>query len=329
MSTVSRRSPWRAWLHAGALLALLALMLLPGRASAYCEFNGRTSWSRVQFAPPAKIVVPNGAAVGTVLWTSPMVAADQTTEVYCSQTTSGGIVNYIGNAVPSGATTFPTNIPGISYRLQRGSASTYLVASPADYLTSGTTTFSNSTALQLVVSGSVSLGSTLYAGQLAHWDFNGGVGTVQVFQTSSPVTFVGPACTVLTDPTVVTMAATVTGNLNGNGATTGTTPFAIRLNCSAGSTLSITLNANSPVSTTLGVLRPTTGNGYAGGVGVQIVNPNSGGNPVAFGQPIQVGSTPNGPLAIPFAARYYRSTSLGTLKAGKVSATATYTLTYQ
>ncbi|WP_157510937.1 fimbrial protein [Frateuria sp. Soil773] len=325
MTSLSRHPQWlRA---AGALAVLLLLAILPGRASASCEFSGRTGWTRVQFAPPSQIMVPNGAAVGTVLWTSPMVPADQTTAVYCDRTTYGGIVNYIGSAVTSGATTFPTNIPGVSYRLQRGSASSYLVASPADYLTSGTTTFSNNTALQFVVSGPVALGSTLSAGQLAHWDFGGGVGTVIVFQTSSSTTFVGPACTVATDPTVVTMAATVTGNLSGSGTTTGTTPFAIRLNCSTGSTLSITLNANNPISTANGVLRPTTGAGYASGVGVQIVNPNNNNSPVSFGQSIRVGATPNGPLAIPFAARYYRST--GTLKAGKVSATATYTLTYQ
>lgn len=303
------------------LLLALALACVPQLASAYCSFDNGTSWSRVIFNTPSQITVPNDAAPQTVLWTSPMVAPDSRTDVYCNSYTTGGIVNYLGTQPASGETIFPTNVPGLGIRLARGSATNYLVAASADYLGGGTTTFSKSTSLELVVIGDIPNGSTLYAGQLVHWDF-GNLGTVQVFQTAGPTTFVRPACSIAIDPTEVTLAGIATGSLSGNGSTAGDTPFSIQLNCSSAATLAITLDANNPVNGQNGVLRISSGQGNARGVGVQITR---NGNPVALGTAVQVTST-SGPFAIPFSARYYRTG--GILRAGAVRATATYTLTY-
>lgn len=307
------------WLMA---LLLAALAPLPRLAQAECHFTNGTGMTRVQFSTPSQITVPADVAPGTVLWASPMTAQNANVDVSCNQYTYGGITNYLGVQPGGGATTFATNIPGLSIRLARGSTSTYLMAKPNDYLTRGTTTFSQSTSLELIATGPIANGSSLYAGQLAHWDF-GNLESVVVFQTANTTTFTRPACTVAVDPTVVNLRAVTSGELQGGtGTTAADTPFAIQLNCPSALKLNITLDANSPYSVNDGVLSITGGTGAASGVGVQITKD---GQAVKLRQAISV-NTSSGPFAIPFAARYYRTT--GALKPGLVKATATYTLTY-
>lgn len=304
------------------LLALLALMLagMPVIANAYCNFNYGTNWATVTFTPPATIMVPDNVAVGTVLWTSPMTPQNAEADLYCDQYTSGGIVNYQGAQVPGGSTIFPTTVPGIGVRLSRGTMGSYLIANPSDYVTSGTTQFNLNTALEFVVTGPVAIGQSINASQLVNWAF-GNVNPVVTFVTSANTTFVGPACTVATDPTVVQLPTVTVGAFGGNGSTTGTTPFAVQLSCSYASPIQITLDSANPVSVNNGVLSIATGTGMATGVGVQI---SRSGSPTKLRKAITVNATP-GSFSIPFAASYYRT---GTVKAGTVAATATYTLTY-
>lgn len=304
------------------LLTLLALTLsgAPLTARAACYLNNGTSWATVTFTPPAQIMVPDNAAVGTVLWTSPMTSQSAEADLYCDQYTNGGIVNYQGAQVPGGSTIFPTIVPGVGVRLSRGSLGSYLIASPSDYVTSGTTQFNLNTALEFVVTGPVAIGQSINASQLVNWAF-GSVNPVVTFVLGSNTTFVGPACTVATDPTVVQLPTVTVGAFGGNGSTTGTTPFAVQLSCSYASPIQITLDSTNPVSVNNGVLSIATGTGMATGVGVQI---SRSGNPTKLRKAITVNATP-GSFSIPFAASYYRT---GTIKAGSVSATATYTLTY-
>lgn len=140
------------------------------------------------------------------------------------------------------------------------------------------------------------------------------------------VTVTTPACSVAVDPTVVILPTVFSSNFGSLGSTAGQTPFNVQLNCSASSPLSITLSPSSPAyAGASGVLTNTTGGGYAQNVGVQILDKN--GNPISFGTAISVGPTINGAFNIPLQARYYQT---GTpVSAGQVTATATYTLTYQ
>lgn len=302
-----------------ALLAV-ALMPLPRLAQANCWFVGG-GMTRVQFNTPSQITLPDTISPGTVLWRSSMTSQNADTDVYCNQRTNGGIVNYLGVQPPAGATTFATNIPGLSIRLARGSTANYLMATPNDYLTSGTTSFSQSTSLELIATGAIANGSTLYAGQLAHWDF-GNLDSVVVFQTLNATTFTRP-CTILVDPTVVSLRTVTVSELQGGGGTTaGDTPFSIKLNCTANLPLEITLDANNPHSVRDGVLNTISQSGSATGVGVQITR---NGQPVRLRREIDV-TTTGGPFDIQFGARYYRTS--GTLRPGLVAATATYTLTY-
>lgn len=307
------------------LMAMLLLALLPlsRPAQANCQFSGRTGTARVEFTTPSQITVPDNVTPGTVLWRSPMTPQNANVDVSCNKRTDGGITSSIGIQPAPGATTFATNIPGLSIRLARGSTATYLMAKSTDYLTSGTTTFSQNTSLELVTSDSVAIanGSTLYAGQLAHWDF-GNLSSVVVFQTLNTITFNRP-CTISVEPTVVTLRTVTASELQGNsGTTAGDTPFAIKLSCPAALPLKITLDATNPFNVNNGVLNTSSGSGAASGVGVQILR---GGQPLTLRQAIDV-TTSSGPVDIPFSARYYRTG--GALQPGSVAATATYTLTY-
>jgi type 1 fimbria pilin len=303
---------------------LLALAPLPRLAQATCSFANRTGMTRVIFTTPGQITIPDNVAPGTVLWTSPMVAQQSNVDVNCDQRTTGGIVNFLGTQPAGGSNTFPTNIPGLAIRLARGGAGAYLGAPPADYLDSGTTTFSKTTSLELVATGPIANGSTLSAGQLAHWDF-GNLSSIVVFQTANATVFTRPACTIAIDPTTVTLRAVTSSELQGgNGTTAADTPFAIQLSCTSATALDITLDANNPVNKNTGVLSNIAGGASAAkGVAVQITDQD--GTPVKLQKAIRV-NTSSGPFPIPFAARYYRTN--GTLSPGLVNATATYTVTY-
>lgn len=142
--------------------------------------------------------------------------------------------------------------------------------------------------------------------------------------TLNPVAVSVTACSVAVDPTVVTLPTISTSALTGTGSTAGRTPFNVQLNCPAGANLYITLATSHPQSGATGVIAPTSGD--AGSVGVQLLKAN-GTTPVTFGTAISEGTTTNGAMNLPFYAQYYQTGS--SVTAGNVSATATYTLTYQ
>lgn len=335
-----------------ALLSLLlALAAFSSRARADCYYDSGSAAS-ITFSPPSSITVPTTTQVGSVLWTSPTQIAPPTPYLVldCYGSTSSGISNTVGGQPSSGDDTlFPTNIPWLSYRILHPDTSSPLHATPnqpvdGSYFGSQIT-FSVASKLQLVVTGPVTYSGEL-GGQLGVWQMNyysqvctrqGRHGctryewqpSTQPLATfaTSPVRFVVPACTVAVDPTVVVLPTVMASNFNGVDSTAGQTPFDVKLTCSAGTGLSITLATNSPATgvSGTGVIAPTSGGEMATGIGVQIRDGN--GNAISFGTAIPAGTTPNGPYAIPFQARYYQTAA--TVSGGNVSATATYTLTYQ
>jgi type 1 fimbria pilin len=267
----------------------------------------------------------------------------------CSGSTSSGISNTIGGQPSSGDNTlFPTNIPWLSYRILHPDTSSPLRAYPSQTVAGdngGGTEFSVASALQLVVTGPVTYSGQL-SGQLGVWQMNyyrqvctahignycyryqwqASMQPLATFTTST-VRFVVPACTVAVDPTVVTLPTVMASNFSGPNSTAGQTGFDVKLTCSASTNLSITLATSSPATgvSGTGVIAPTSGSGMAQGIGVQIRDGN--GNPISFNTAIPAGTTSSGPYAIPFQARYYQTAAV--ISGGNVSATATYTLTYQ
>lgn len=308
------------------LLLACAALAVPEAALAKCDFENNTRPSVVAFSAPSEIVLPNNPVRGTVLWASGMTAPTGTTTVSCNKVTNGGIV-VAGANVAAGETEFPTKVKGLSFRLSRDTAGNYLQAYPAMSLEKNKeVTFSLRTSLELVVSGPID--EDTLSGKLASWEYEG-FGTVQSF-TVTPVKFVRPACTVVVDPTIVTMPAITTTSLPSFGSTAGTTPFAIQLNCSAGRQLSISVHTDDAYWLGRGVINGKNGAGQAQFVGVQITRPD--GSEIEFDTPIQVGPTVQGSFSVPFKASYY-CTWCGLFGArpspGAVNATATYTLTYQ
>lgn len=323
------------------LLSLPLLLIVADRARADCVGDVSQPGS-ITFAPPATITLPNSLPVGTILWTSSPITPVNSPTLFCSGTTNSGIQNNIAGQ-PSGGddTLFSTNVPGLSYRLLQPDASNPLHAYPNQAIAQGVVQFNASTALQLVVTGSITPGSSMSGGQFAQWNvdlcnFHNGAcrgnqvtpSPVVVFNTSS-ITFAAPACTVVNNNLTVTLPTVYASAFptTGTGTTTGQTPFNVQLNCSAGTSVSVTLAPGTPAYTgALGVLTNTAGSGYAGNVGVQLFKDSRCAQPVVFGTAIPEGPT-SSTMNLPFCASYYQTGT--TVTAGRVTATATYTLTYQ
>lgn len=338
----------------GLLLLLLALSLLPtGKVDAQtsgCMLDNSSPGSQgtTSFSLPSTITVPANTPVGTVLATSAATPTSPVVVYDCAGNVPRGIVNNVGTTPGVGVTTFPTGTPGISYQIVRGGSS--LQSWPNDTLNTGVQgctyssgswrcpngiasyQFSVSTQVSLIVTGPFG-NSTVPAGVLGYWQYqafgtNGGISTAQIvaFSLANSVTItVNPSCSVTTNPVNVTLPAISTSALGSTGATAGTTPFAIALNCpsgASGATLSIQLDYNGTASGLQGVLTPTGGS--SAGVGVQVLNQSS--NPVTFGTPQTVGTISTGPTNVSFFARYYRT---GAVTPGTLQASATFTLLYQ
>jgi len=212
--------------------------------------------------------------------------------------------------------------------------------------------FTNTTAFQLFSTGVLpSNGNQIPAGTLlGQWQFdnlcitnpvvrhNGGslkscsasanAYTIMNFY-SGGVTFTASTCTVSTGSQnlVVTLPPVLASSLNSAGTTAGTVPFSINLTgCTSNRNVSATLNTNNPYATANGVIAPTTGSGYAGNVGIRLLQ-SDGATPAAFGTAFPVGTTSSTNFTFNLYAQYYQTASPVT--PGKVQATATYTLTYQ
>lgn len=320
------------------MLLLLAVTALALCSPAYANCSSTNSPGTVTFTPPGGQITlsSTGTAIGTVLWTSSQATPASYPTLTCSGNTNNGVVSSYGPPTGSDQTLFPTNLSWLSYRILHPDNTTLLSVYPSNAsVPTGSVAFSVASALQLVVTGIIPQGQqgttqqmTIPAGKLAQWnvDMTNGTGPVETFYITN-ITFVIPTCTAAVDPAVVTLPATTTSSLTGTGSTAGRTPFNVQLNCVSGSNLSITLNTdNGYGSTSLGVIQGTTGTGYAQNVGVQIIQQN-GTTPVRFGHKISEGATSNGNMNLPFFAQYYQT---GTpVTAGNVTATATYTLTYQ
>lgn len=324
-----------------ALLLFLgmALLAMAGRARADCSYTNQPG--TVTFAPPATITLPNTLSVGTILWTSSPVAATNPPTLTCGGTTNSGVQNSIAGQPSAGDDTlFPTTVPGLAYRILYPGTSNPLHAYPNQPIPANSD-FGGAFALQLVATGSIAPGSVLAGGQLGQWNVDMcifvwgggqcfwllGPNPVETFSTSG-ITFVPPACSIITDPTVVTLPTVYASAFTGTGFTTGQTPFSVQLNCpssAAGANLAITLATSSPVAGATGVIANTAGGGYAKNVGVQVLD--AGGNPIPFGTAVSVGTVSAGNLNVQLNARYYQTGALVT--AGQVKATATYTITYQ
>lgn len=315
------------------MLAMVALAL-SGRAHANC--SNTNSPGIVTFSPPGGQIIlsSTGTAIGTILWASSQATPASYPTLTCTGTTDNGVASSYGAPVGGDDTLFPTNLSWLSFRILHPDTSSPLSGYPNNAsIPTGNVAFSVASALQLVVTGPIPQGQqgstqqmTIPAGQLAQWnaDMTSGPKPVEIFKITN-INFVIPTCTAAIDPTVVTLSAVKVSDFTGNNSYTNAQPFQVQLNCIAGANLRITLNTANP-SGDPGVIANNTATGYARRVGVQILK-QDGSTPITFGTAISEGATQSGTMNLPFFARYYQ-TSAGAVTVGDVSATATYTLTY-
>lgn len=313
-------------LRLGSLLALLMLVLWPAGAHASCSLNG--SKENVVVTLPSTIVLDPNAAVGTVLATSSVATpSPSNSSVTCNGFyTQIGVMNLVGSQPAGSSTIYPTGVDGVGYRILHPDSGYYLPPWGYDYISSGTYTLSVGSAVQLVKTDVIASGSTLPAATLGYWRYDhSGSNDVRAedFILGNPVTFVSPSCSVSTPNISVTLPTVSNTALASAGATAGSTAFSIRLDCgnAAGRTLAIQFDTATAFAGGTGVIVPS---GTAANVGVQLVNGSFA--PVTFGTPAVVGTTPSGQYNLTYYARYYAT---GTpVKAGTLSATATFTLSY-
>lgn len=315
--------------HATVLLLLVLLSTLPIAARATCSFsNGTTSNVNISM-PSSTITISPTAAVGTVLASSAQFSPTPTSSVSCSGTTRIGVQNTISTQPASGATIFPTGVAGVGYRITHPDSGNYLEAYSGDSIAAGNYDLSVTSGIELVKTGPIANGAKLNAGTLGYWRYDGNFLNptlrAENFNLNTSVTFVYPACTVNNNVINVVLPTISTTAFNGVGTTAGATAFNISLNCPGGDTLLIEFDTANASSVANSVIANSTGTGRAKNVGVQLVDQSF--VPITFGTPAVVGATPSGPYNLTYYARYYQTAAAPA--AGTVSATATFTLTYQ
>ncbi|MFC5527347.1 fimbrial protein [Rhodanobacter ginsengisoli] len=313
--------------YAYAVVLVLVLMLgMCERAHADCSFNGNSSTGTYFVTLPTTITVDPNAVVGDTIYTSSPTGISPTVTFKCSGSGNAwGLQNIAtANTPPKNVNLFESGVAGVGYRiLQKGS---YIYPYPYFSL-DGSKSWQESDAvtIELVKTGTINNGSLLQTGQLARFQAGSSTGQITdaVIQITNTTTFVAPACTVTTKSITVTLPAVSNVNFSGVGSVAGTTPFAIGLTCSSGTTLRIQLDSPAAVAGKPGVIAPSSGG--ANGIGVQLLD--STGTAVNFGSAQTVGATPNGNLSVNYFARYFQTgTPVG---AGAVQASATFTLSYQ
>jgi type 1 fimbria pilin len=329
-----RATPLRqAW---GVCLgALLLLLFVPRAAHADCTFdkingNGNGAGNRytsspVNFTVASPIAVPFDYAYGQLLGSPVASQPSKPPEVTCDPWTAYGVVNTVGGW-PSGNPQYiyPTGVSGIGYQLIHADApGDYMGPYPINVTGGGSSTFSVGTTLQLVQTGPIANGATLAAGTLANWRWGSIV--PEYFVLSNAVTFLAPACKVVTKSVSVTLPLVTTGAFAGKDSTAGATPFDIQLTCPSGSTATMKIQLDAQAGTAPGYTDVLANQGTASGVGVELKDQN--GASVVFGQAATVGTTVSGSMTLPYTAQYHAITAA--VAGGTVKATATFTLSYQ
>lgn len=166
--------------------------------------------------------------------------------------------------------------------------------------------------------------------QFANYTFGKTDSSSYYGSVSTPaVTITTPSCSVTTSSVnkTVLLPSIPASQFSGTGSTAGNTAFTLQLtDCPTGLGVSINLDTSDPWHGANGVIESTRGNGYAHGIGVQVLKAD-GSSPVTFGTPFSTGTTSAGSYTIHLNARYYQIHR--NVKPGNVKAVATYTMSYQ
>lgn len=308
----------------GALGLLLALC--PSRARADCNFTNGTTMTTATFTPPASISVSAADPVGTVVWTSSPTAPASAPWLNCQP--NGDVTGIVSSVGPQPANTaspvFATSIPGLGFQIIRNDDGSVVPVYPNGGVPKGKFQLTTTMTLKLIITGPVGNGSL--SGTLGSWSFLG-VGAAVSLDLGAPVAIASNACSVsaASQNLVVNLPSLSTTAFAGVGSAAGATPFSIQLDCPGGpgaNTVLMRLDANSPFSSSV-----LSNAGSASSVGVQLLTGT--GTPIQFGSPQAVGATTSTQIVAHYQARYYQTSSSNAGLPGSVSATATFTISYQ
>lgn len=301
-------------------------------AAATCSGQGVVT----TVAMPANLTILRDTPVGTVVYDSGW-SGSASANVLCtgSETNNYGYASPMTSAGLAGV--YQTGVPGIGIRV---AWSNTLSFKPSDITTAmimqwprvstqmptGSFRYTPGALyrVQFIVTGQVGSGTMALPNPTVSSVYGTIVTTSTTF-TNTTIQIRQTGCTVLNGNIVVPLPAVNTREFGGVGSTAGTTAFRIQLNCDAGVKVAYEIDGTAAASGA-GVLANATGNGQAGGVGVQVLQ---GGAPIALNARSATVATTTSAQAvdIPFTARYYMTS--GPMTPGAVSAVATFTMNYQ
>ncbi|MEO7067201.1 MAG: fimbrial protein [Rhodanobacter sp.] len=310
-------------------MTLFLLILAPLGLHAACRFSSGGNTSVTFSGLPSTISVAANTPNNTVLATSGQASPANPPTIECgyyffgiwiqsAETITFGVSNALGG-YQSDNITYDTGVPGVGYRITHPSA--YLKPYPLDSQSLSSSNFSVTSGIELIKTGPITSGTTLAVGKLADWQWGSLI--PETFRLANSITFTTPSCTIVTNPIDVVLPNVLSSAFTGVGSTSGKKPFQIQLSCPTGTAVKKIMLQTAFADSHTGVVAPSTGPGFAQGIGVQILDGNS--NAVTFN--VQAAVTPNATTSIPYYAQYFQTAPA--VSSGAVKATVTFDVYYQ
>lgn len=332
-------------------IIILFCLFYGGPASACYYYEGYSVATTLNIDMGAISIASN--AVGGVIATKegPMTnfggaPAGFSCGAYNDSTPASANLGLSGDGTTTANATYSTNIPGIGVRIyyytlqpygsEPSSPQQIATVMPVTIQKPYTTMYRNTNAalkIELVKTGTVEQvqGGKLIFNRikLMGVDNHSGYeeGALDLVDLNLTATITSNTCDVdATSPTRVELQPADANTLQHKGATTGDTPFEIRLKCTGQTDVNLLLDGQEDTDVTgQGVLAIKKTTESAKGIGLQLLYNDL---PVELEKEFSTGMSAEGSFTIPLTARYYRTTEIP-VKAGGVSATVVYSLTYK
>ncbi|PJI49734.1 MAG: hypothetical protein CTR55_10365 [Pseudomonas sp.] len=328
------------------LIALTTLWLGRAEATVTC-----TPTAGITLSLPASITAPRDRSFGTPLtgWISSSVTRmENSCTASDTSTTYGqarGLLNPTGKTLVDGGATYTvyaTSQKGVGLILgikDQNAAMVPIAPTPTDLVKGWSTFWDFGASIRLVATGEPIATGTLAATTIANtFVAEKSSGTTSA---AAPIKITGTSVAAQTcsvDAGSVNMSVSLgttsaPGLAGPVGTTAGNASFSVRLNCSTGMNVYMTLTDANNLGNTSDILSLSPSPTQARGVGVQV---RRNGTPVRFGpdasvagntNQFSVGTSPNGVLDVPFTANYIKINAV--VAPGDANAVATYTFSYQ
>ncbi|WP_333668932.1 fimbrial protein [Acinetobacter guillouiae] len=325
-----------------AALVLAIGCIAPRVAFAECYYRKQFADKGIKVVNVGTLTVPPNLTVGSIIQSTNL--PDIWLEVaYC--TAPGGAMTYVstilwGDLVAGTDRVYSTNIPGIGYRI-RAPGGAWIKSFPGTFNHTFDTGIENESNIWGAGWGFIfdliKIAPRVGNGPLDHVPFARvdsakGPSEPYFIMQIGDIRILAPSCQVGVGSRnqTVNLGQEFRNRFRGVGSTTASKDFQVVVNCYASpngieNTVSLTMDATRDASNAPGVLGIDTGTGTASGVGIQVLDKD--GQPVAFGQPKQLGQSKDGDYVVPFKARYYQVA--GVVSNGKADGRATVTLSYK